>query len=127
MGLTPTADAVWGMRDRLEEPDVRPTSPVLWELGAGNRPWLPDLGFFPHQHLGKAGSTASSPSSQWPGHHIDSRLLDGQTSRYSTPVPPYHKPKFPEISPIMAYLKTPTSISRKKSWVLQAEKSDWVK
>ena len=28
---------------RPEEPDVRPTSPVLWELGAGNRPWLPDM------------------------------------------------------------------------------------
>ena len=27
---------------RPEEPDVNSTSPVLWELGAGNRPWLPD-------------------------------------------------------------------------------------
>jgi hypothetical protein len=29
-------------RQRPEEPDVRPTSPVLWEPGEGNFPWLPD-------------------------------------------------------------------------------------
>ena len=27
---------------RPEEPYVNSTSTVLWELGAGNRPWLPD-------------------------------------------------------------------------------------
>ena len=42
LGFQPTAVAVWLMKDQLEEPDVRSTSPVLWELGAGNRPWLPD-------------------------------------------------------------------------------------
>jgi hypothetical protein len=28
---------------RPEEPDVRTTSPVPWELGVGNCPWLPDV------------------------------------------------------------------------------------
>jgi len=31
---------------RPEEPDVNSTSPVLWELGAENRPWLPDTFLF---------------------------------------------------------------------------------
>jgi hypothetical protein len=29
-------------RRSFEEPDVWPTSPVPWELGEGNFPWLPD-------------------------------------------------------------------------------------
>ena len=29
---------------RPEEPYVNGTSTVLWELGASNRPWLPDSG-----------------------------------------------------------------------------------
>lgn len=32
-----------------EEPDVRPTSPVPWELGEGNLPRLPDPGYAAHR------------------------------------------------------------------------------
>ena len=76
MGLTPTADAVWGMRDRLEEPDVRPTSPVLWELGAGNRPWLPDplsLSRRSHLHLPNRASLVLGPFAETKGPRLPGR------------------------------------------------------
>jgi hypothetical protein len=41
-GIRGKAPDLLGPR-RPEEPDVRSTSPVLWELGEGNLPWLPDV------------------------------------------------------------------------------------